>query len=133
MSSLSYFSILLSLYSFSIFSIFSSFLTVSRVLVFLVFPALHYFQCHDLAKWLSHYLYLFSFSFYYTRMSTGKCHMTNITCHKDISHEMGSHDECGKVVHRSCSSCISSVQNPMGTLLSLPCQLRLGVSLSHLG
>jgi len=28
---------------------------------------------------------------------------------------------------------ISSVQNQMGTLLSSPCQLRLGVDLSHLG
>ena len=29
--------------------------------------------------------------------------------------------------------CISSVENPMGTLLSSPCQLRLGVDLSRLG
>jgi len=28
---------------------------------------------------------------------------------------------------------ISSVQNQIGTLLSSPCQLRLGVDLSHLG
>jgi len=26
---------------------------------------------------------------------------------------MKSHDECGRVVHRPYSSCISSVQNPM--------------------
>ena len=44
-----------------------------------------------------------------------------------------SHDECGKIVHRPCSSCISSVQNLMGTPLSSPCQLRLGVGLSHHG
>ena len=29
--------------------------------------------------------------------------------------------------------CISSVQNQMGTLLSSPCQLWLGVDLSHHG
>ena len=45
---------------------------------------------------------------------------------------MESCDECGRVVHRPCSSCISSVQNQMGTLSSSPCQLRLGVWLSHL-
>jgi len=27
-----------------------------------------------------------------------------------MSHEIGSHDECGKVVHRPCSRYISSVQ-----------------------
>jgi len=42
-----------------------------------------------------------------------------------MSHDM-SHDECGKVVHRPCSSCISSVQKITGTLLSSPCQLGLG-------
>ena len=53
--------------------------------------------------------------------------MTNIT-HQDVTvsrHMMESH-ECGRVVHRPCSSCISSVQNPIGTPLSSPCQLRLG-------
>ena len=47
-----------------------------------------------------------------------KCHMTNITYHSytprmlqcHITHMMGSHDKCGKIVHRLCSSCISSVQ-----------------------
>jgi len=46
----------------------------------------------------------------------GKCHITNVTyyghisgCHSVTSHEMMSHDECGKVVHRPCSSCISSI------------------------
>ena len=41
------------------------------------------------------------------------------------------HNECGRVVHRPCSSYTSSVQNPMGTPLSSSCQLRLGVWLSH--
>jgi len=44
------------------------------------------------------------------------CYVTGVT----------SHDECGKVVHRPCSSYISSVQKITGTLLSSPCQLRLG-------
>jgi len=43
------------------------------------------------------------------------------------------HDDCGKVVHKLCSSCINSVQNLMGTPLSSPCQLRLEVDLSCLG
>jgi len=43
----------------------------------------------------------------------------------DRSHDR-SHDECGKTVHRLCSSCISSVENLTGTLLSSPCQLGLG-------
>ena len=37
-----------------------------------------------------------------------------------------SHDKCGKVVHRPCSSCISSVQKIIETPLSFPCQLELG-------
>ena len=38
-----------------------------------------------------------------------------------MSHDR-SHDSHGKEVHRPCSSCISSVENLMGTLLSSPCQ-----------
>jgi len=38
-----------------------------------------------------------------------------------MSHD-GSHDRHGKVVHRPYSSCISSVENLMGTLLSSLCQ-----------
>jgi len=34
-----------------------------------------------------------------------------------------SHDRHGKVVHRPCGSCISSVENLTGTLLSSFCQL----------
>jgi len=37
------------------------------------------------------------------------------------------YDKCGKVVHRPCSSYISSVQNLIETPLSSPCQLRLEV------
>jgi len=96
--------------------------------------------CHDLAKQLSHYLYFFYFLLfyfllpwtYYTGRSAGKCHGRMTGSHSITSHD-GSHDKCGKVVHRPCSSCISSVENPMGTPLSSPCQLRLGGWLSHLG
>ena len=45
--------------------------------------------CHDLAKWLSHYLYFFSFLFFSfliglttTRWSAGKYHVTLSQCHK---------------------------------------------------
>jgi len=38
-----------------------------------------------------------------------------------------SYDECGRVVYRPYSSCISSVQNLIGTLSSSPCQLGLRV------
>ena len=41
--------------------------------------------------------------------------------HHMMSHD-GSHDRHGKVVHRLCSNCISSVENLMGTLLSSLCQ-----------
>jgi len=42
-----------------------------------------------------------------------------------MSHDK-SHDEYGKVVHRPCSSCISSIQKITRTPLSFPCQLGLG-------
>jgi len=38
--------------------------------------------------------------------------------HSVMSHDR-SHDECGKLVHRPSSSYISSVQNSIGTLLSV--------------
>ena len=55
-----------------------------------------------------------------------KYHMTKY--HKVTGHsQVMSHDqvtwECGKIVHRPCSSCISSVGNLMGTPLSSSCQL----------
>jgi len=36
--------------------------------------------------------------------------MSHVTCHSMMSHKMKSHDNFGKVVHRPCSNCISSVQ-----------------------
>jgi len=56
-------------------------------------------------------------------------HNHMIESHSGISHDKShdeSHDECGKVVHRPCSSYISSVENLMGTPSSSPCQLGLG-------
>jgi len=51
----------------------------------------------------------------------GKCHSHITGCHNVTSHNR-SHDRHGKVVHRPCSSCISSVENLMGTLSSSLCQ-----------
>ena len=97
-------------------------------------------DCYNLAKWLSHYLYFFSFSFflswiYYTEGSAGKCHITSVTQGVTMSH-----DRHGKIVHRPCSNCISSVENLIGTLSSSFCQslnkeqlalFWLGVQLSY--
>jgi len=58
-------------------------------------------------------------------VSCHKCHGHMIESHRVMSHD-GPYDKCGKTVHRPCSSCISSVENLMGTLLSSPCQLELG-------
>jgi len=58
-------------------------------------------------------------------VSYHKYHNHMIGSHRVMPHG-GSHDGCGKTVHRPCSSCISSIENLMGTPLSSPCQLRLG-------
>jgi len=78
-----------------------------------------------MAKSLFIFLF-FSFPFilswtYYTEGSTGKCYIISVTVTM-MSHDE-SHDRHGKVVHRPCSSCISSVENLTGTLLSSLCQL----------
>jgi len=67
-------------------------------------------------------------------VSYHKCHISHshmTGSHR--SHHMMSHDGCGKVVYRLCSSYISSIENLIETLSSFPCQLRLGGDLSHLG
>jgi len=67
--------------------------------------------CYDLAKRLSHYLYLLYFTFLLDLLHREECgKVSHHRCHSYmvISHNK-SHDECGKVVHRLCSSCISSV------------------------
>jgi len=65
--------------------------------------------CHDLAKQLSHYLYIF-FSFLLDLLYKRECGKVSYhKYHKSQSHDRRSHDKCGKVVHRPCSSCISSI------------------------
>jgi len=54
-----------------------------------------------------------------SQVSHSHSHMTGVT----MSHHIMSHDRCGKIVHRPCSSCISSIENLTGTLLSSFCQL----------
>ena len=81
-------------------------------------------------KRLSHYLYFFSFYLGLTtqkevresvtsQVSHSHSHMTG--CHNVTSHE--SYNRHGKIVHRPCSSCISSVENLTRTLSSSFCQL----------
>ena len=70
-------------------------------------------------KQLSHYFILLSFLFLFgltiQERSMGKYHITMLhvtVTYQDVTvlyHMMMSHDKCGKVVHRPCSSCISSV------------------------
>ena len=67
------------------------------------------------------FIFLFLFRLTTQGSSVGKYHM------------IMSHDKYGKVVYRSCSSCISSIENLMGTLSNSPCQLGLGVDLSCFG
>jgi len=87
-------------------------------------PGLRERGCYDLAKQLSYYLYSFSFLF---TIQEGVWESVMSQVLPSHSHMMGkSHDRCGKVVHRLCSNCISSVQEITGTLLSSPCQLGLG-------
>jgi len=42
-----------------------------------------------------------------------------VSCHKCHIVTIMSHDECGKVVHRSYSSCISSVENLIRTVMNI--------------
>jgi len=84
--------------------------------------------CHDLAKWLSYYLYFFSFP--YLGLTTQKEVWESVISQALYSHSItsymmlhdGSHDRYGKVVHRPCSSYISSIENLTGTLSSSFCQ-----------
>ena len=82
------------------------------------------------AKSLFIFLFLFLLSWiYYIEGSTGKCHVTSVTVtwqevtawHHMMSYD-GLYDRHGKVVHRPCSSYISSIENLIGTLSSSLCQ-----------
>ena len=76
-------------------------------------------------------LFIFLFFFFSLGLTTyKKC--GKVSCHKCHSHIVTSHDEFGKIEHRPCSSCISSIQKIMETPLSSPCQLGLGGWLSCL-
>jgi len=62
-----------------------------------------------------------------------KCHrVTGLWVIVRWHHMTKSYRNHRKIVHRLCSSCISSVGNSTGTPLSFPCQLRLGVVLRYL-
>jgi len=79
--------------------------------------------CYDLAKQLSYYLYFFSFLFFFLDLLHRREYGKVSHSHSHITSHDGSHDKHGKVVHRPCSSCISSVENLMGTPSSSPCQM----------
>jgi len=115
-----------------------------------VLPLPSWYNCStlqqtDVMTWQNgqnHYLLYFSFLFLSGLTTQGwsvrKYHITK--CHRVTGlwvtvrwyHMTKSHGNHGKIVYRPCSSCISSIGNLMGTLLSSPCQLRLGVVLRHL-
>jgi len=65
-------------------------------------------------KQLSYYLYFFSFLFILDLLHRRKCRKVSRHSHMTGSHSVTSHDEShdrhGKIVHRPCSSCISSVE-----------------------
>jgi len=64
-------------------------------------------------KWLSYYLYFFLFYFLLDLLYKEEVQESVIYQNVTVSHQKKcdiSHDECGKVVHRPCSSYISSVQ-----------------------
>ena len=86
------------------------------------------------AKSLSIFLFFF-FSFILDllhrrkcgKVSHHKCHTNTVTWQEvTASHHMMSHDEShdrhGEIVHRPCSSCISSIENLTRTPSSFPCQ-----------
>ena len=105
-----------------------------QVLIFIYGTSLTSAMCHDLAKWLKSLFTFFSF-FFFSGLTTQewsmrkyhmtKCHRVTVRWH----HMTKSLGNCGKIVHRLCSSCISSIGNLTGTPLSSPCHLRLEVVL----
>jgi len=73
--------------------------------------------------------FLFSFGLTIQERSIEKYYITIlhiiVTCQG--CHRVTLHDDCGKVVHRPCNNCISSIQDLIGALLSSSCQLGLEV------
>ena len=101
-----------------------------------------FWNSRSLMSWLgkmAKVIIYFSFLFFSGLTTQGwsmrKYHVTK--CHKVTGlwvivrwcHMTKSHGNHGKIVHRLCSSCISSIGNLTGTPSSSPCQLRLGVVL----
>ena len=81
-----------------------------------------------MAKSLSIFLFFsFLFLFFYLGLTTQKevresvMSQVSQSQHHMMSHDE-SHDKHGKIVHRPCSSCISSVENLTRTLSSFLCQ-----------
>jgi len=79
---------------------------------------------HDLAKWLSYYLYFFFF-FFYLGLTTQKRVWESVM--SQVSHNR-SHDRHRKVVHRPYST-----ENLTGTLLSSLCQMLIKSSWLNFG
>jgi len=74
-----------------------------------------------MAKSLSIFLFFsFLFLFFYLGLTTQKEVRESVMSHDRKSHDE-SHDRCGKIVHRPCSSCISSIENLTRTLSSSLC------------
>ena len=83
--------------------------------------------CSNAMTWQNGQVIIYiSFSFFSLGLTPQEGVWESVISQVSHSHGITSHDECGKTVHRPCSSCISSIENLMGTLLSSPCQLRLG-------
>jgi len=64
--------------------------------------------CHNLAKWLKS-LFIFLFFGLTTQEGVWESVMSQSVTQLQ-SHYKISHNEYGKIVHRPCSSCISSIQ-----------------------
>jgi len=62
-----------------------------------------------IAKLLFIYIYIFFSELIIQEKSMGKYHMMNVTYHMSGYHKVTSHDRYEKIVHRPCSSYISSI------------------------
>jgi len=92
-------------------------------------------KVYDPVSWLGKTdksLFIFLFLFLFFGLTTQERVQESITWPRSQV-TVTTHDDCGKVVYKLGSNCISSIQKLIGTLLSFSCQLRLGVDLSYLG
>ena len=72
--------------------------------------------------------FLYSFPFILNLLHRRECgkvpyHKCHTFSHSHMTSHNGSHDRCGKMVHRPYSSCIRSIENLTGTLLGFLYQL----------